>query len=242
MDDKIYTERKILAGVLLGGSLAGAYYLWRTFRAFGKPRHAVAAVIFALIILIVTLASMFVPVLDKVPNFVFHGLQIGIALGAIRGYLSSEINAHIENGGAVYGWGNTMLVAVISIIITLGPLLAFLCLSPDSFNNRTTHYYGALKHEIVFDPENLSEVEAGRIAAALTSTGYFDEEVRKTVDAAKMDDRFIITVYCTDEARTPEIIELYRMLRSEIQPSFPSNRIVIDMVVATPNDRISRLE
>lgn len=241
-NDKIYTERKILAGVLLGGSVAGAYYFWHTFRALGKPRHAIAAVIVAAAVLIVTFASIFVPVLDKVPNAVFHGLQSGIALGSIRAYLSTEIDAHIAGGKTVYGWGNTILVAIVSMIITLGPLLAFLYISPATFDNSTTRYYGRLKHEIVFDPSNLNELEVGRIAAALTSTGYFDEEKQKTVDAAKSGNRFIITVYCNNDARAPETIELYKMWRSELQESFPSNPIVIDMVVGTTDDRIARLE
>lgn len=242
MGDKIYTELKILAGVFLGGSLAGAYYFWHTFRALGKPRHAVAAVIVAAAILIVTFASIFVPVLDKVPNFVFHALQTGLALGAIRGYLSTEIDTHIAEGKEVYGWGNTILVAVVSIIITLGPLLAFLYINPAAFDDSTTRYYGTLKHEIVFDPSNLNELEVERIAAALTSTGYFDEEAQKTVDAAKSGNRFIITVYCNDNARAPETIELYKTWRSELQELFPSNPIVVDMVVGTPDDRIARLE
>lgn len=242
MDEKIYTERKILTGVLLGGSLAGAYYFWHTFRALGKPRHAVAAVIIAAAVLIVTLVSLFIPVLDRVPNGIFHGAQFGLAFGAIRGYLSREIDAHVEEGREVYGWGNTILVAVISMIVTVGLLLAFLYVTPATLDNKTTRYYGTLKHEILFDPSNLSELEVGRIASALTSTGFFDEEVQKTVDIAKSGDRFIITIYCTEDARAPEAVEFHKMWRLELQKSFPANQIVIDMVVGTPDDRIARLE
>jgi len=242
MDEKVYTERKILAGVLLGGPVAGAYYFWRTFRAFGKRRHAVAAVIVAAVVLVITLSSLFIPVLNSVPNVVFYGIQIGLALGAIRGYLSTEIAAHIEDGKGAYGWGNTILVAAISMVITLGLLFAIIYFSPAGFDHRSTRHYGSLKHEIVFDSANLSELEVGRIATALTSTGFFDEEVQKTVDAEKSGDRFIITVYCSDDARVPEAIEFYRGWRSELQKSFPANQIVIDMVVGTPDDRIARLE
>ncbi|MEK7855607.1 MAG: hypothetical protein AAB288_05925, partial [Acidobacteriota bacterium] len=77
MDEKIYTERRILTGVLLGGSVAGAYYFWHTFRALGKPRHAFAALIVAAAVLIVTFGSLLIPLLDQIPNAVFHALQVG---------------------------------------------------------------------------------------------------------------------------------------------------------------------
>lgn len=242
MDEKIYTERKILTGVLLGGSIAGAYYFWHTFRALGKPRHAFAALIVAATVLIITFASLFIPLLDQIPNAVFHGLQVGVALGAIRAYLPTDITADVESKKGVYGWGNTLFIGFISLILTLVPLVAFIYLSPATFDTTTTRYYGTLKHEIVFDQSNLTESEVGRIAAALTSTAYFDEEVKKSVYAAKSSSRYIITVYCTEEARSAEVIDLYKGLRYDLQKSFPANPIVVDMVVETPDDRIARLE
>jgi hypothetical protein len=242
IDDRIYTERKILTGVLVGGPLAGGYYFWRTFNAFEKRKQAVTAVAIALIVLVATVASLYIPVLDKVPNFAFWALQGGLTLGAIRGYLSTEMTEHVEAGNAVYGWGNTIAVAVISLTITFGLILALIFASPVSLDNMTNRSYGNLKHEIVFDPENISEPEVDRIAKALMSIGFFDEEVQKTVDAAKSDGHILITVYCTEEARSPEVIEMYRMLRADVQKSFPTDRIVLDMVVGTPDNRIARLE
>lgn len=242
MSERIYTERKILTGVLIGGSLAGSYYFWRTFNALGKPKHAIAVAVGFLAILLLIVASIFIPVLDRVPNGVFWGLQIGLALGVTRGYLSTEMADHIEADKDVYSWRNTILIGVISMIITLGSLIALFYVGPQTLDSGTTRYYGKLNHEIVFDSTNLSEVEVERIASALTSSGFFDEEVQKTVDAAKSDNRFIITVYCTEEARVPEAIEFHKGWRSDLQRYFQSNPIVIDMVVGTPADRIARLE
>lgn len=242
VSDKIYTERKMVIGVLLGGALAGGYYFWRTFNALGMPRRAMAAVVIALIVLALTLGSIFIPALDRVPNIAFYGLQAGLTIGAIRAYLSTDIDAHVNAGRPEYGWGNTILVAVISVTLTLGPLIGLAYLSPDTFEDTTTRYYGELKHEIVFDPANVSEAEVERVASALTSTGFFDDEVQKTVDVEKSDRRFIITVYCNEGARTPEWIDFYKEFRSDLQKSFPANPIVIDMVVGTPDNRIARLE
>jgi len=242
MSERIYTERKILTGVLIGGSLAGSYYFWRTFHALGKPGHAIVVAIAFLVILLLAVASIFIPVLDRVPNTAFWALQVGLALGVTRGFLSTEIADHIEADKNVYSWRNTILIGVISMIITLGALIALFYVGSQVLDGGTTRYYGKLRHEIVFDSANLSEVEVERIASALTSTGFFDEEVQKTVDVAKSDNRFIITVYCTEAARVPEAIEFHKSWRSDLQRYFEVNPIVIDMVVGTPADRIARLE
>jgi len=239
MDERIYTERKIFTGVLLGGSLAGGYYLWRNFNVLGKPKQARAAIIVAVIVLGLTCVTNFIPALDRIPGIVFYGVQIGLAYGATRGYLSPAMNAHIEAGKALYGWGNSILVAVIAMIITLAILIPLVFISPD---RTIAKHYGTLKHQIEFDPGNISEREVDRIAATLTSIGFFDEEVPKTTYAEKSGNRFIITISCSDEARSSEAIEAHKMLRAEIQKSFPSNPIVIDMVVGTLDNRIARLE
>lgn len=223
--------------------MAGGYYFWRTFNALGKPKHAIWAVVTAVAVLSIIIGSSFIPLLDRLPNFVFYGLQFGLVYGVTRGYLLNEITEHIAAGKAVFGWGNTIVVAIVSMIITLGPLLAFVYFSPGSFGGTTSKNYGRLKHEVVFDSDNLSEVESDRIAAALTSAGFFDDEMQKSVDAAKLNERFVITMYCTEGARSDgEFMNLVRTLRSDVQKSFPTNPIVIDLVIDRPDNRIARLE
>lgn len=242
MDERIYTERQALVGVALGGPLAGGYYFWRTLNAFGKPRMAVKAAVASVIILVLILGCSLIPVLDRLPNAIFYGLQFGLVLGVTRGYLLTEMSEHIAAGKAIYGWGNSLLVGIISLVITLAPLVALFYLGPAVFDHTTTRSFGTLKHEIVFDPGNLTELEVRRLGAALTTAGFFDEEEQKSVGAAKSGERFIITMYCNESARETDFIELCKTLRSDVQKSFPSNPIVIDLVIDTPDNRIARLE
>jgi hypothetical protein len=238
MDAKIYTERKMLVGVAIGGPLAGGYYFWRTLNAFRRPKGAIAGAAAAVVVLAMITGSNFVPWLDRLPNIVFYGLQFGLVMGVTRSYLLTEITEHLAEGKGVYGWGNTILVAVTSMVITLGLLLAFLF----SFDRTTTRSFGPLNHEIVFDSSELTEIEVDRLAAALTGAGFFDKELRKTVEAARSNDRIIITMYCSESARDPEFIELAKTLRSDVQQSFLTNPIVLDLVIDTPGNRIARLE
>ncbi len=146
MDERIYTERKMLVGVAIGGPLAGGYYFWRTLNVLGKPRFAVGAAVAAIVIFAIAIGSGFIPVLDRLPNFVFYAIQFGLVYAVTRGYILTEISEHIAEGKAVYGWGNTILVAVISMVVTLGPLIALIYYSgPGLFDRTTTRSYRQAK-------------------------------------------------------------------------------------------------
>jgi hypothetical protein len=243
MDERIYTERQIVHGVLLGGPLAGAYYLWHTFNAFGLRKQAIWSAAAEVAVLAFCLGSSYIPLLDLLPNFAFWGLQIGVTYGVIRGYLAEPIAAHLAAGKPVFGWGNTILIGIIFLIFTFGPLLGLVYLSPNTFDPNTTKYYGRLRHEIAYIPAEVSEVDVGRVANALTETGFFDELDQKFVDLRQYDNKqLVIIVYCTQEARATDTIDFYRRWRDELQRGFPDKHIVVDMVVGTPDDRIVRLE
>lgn len=100
-----------------------------------------------------------------------------------------------------------------------------------------------LRHEIQYDPENLSEPEIDRLAGSLTQAGYFDEVQPKTIDASKSGERYVLNLYCNETIRTdPQAKTPFEELRSDVQRSFPHNPIVFDLVIGTPENRVTRLE
>lgn len=243
MDERVYSERQTVFGVALGGSLGGAYLFWKTFNAVGKPKHArnVAIAMFAL--LIVTIAAMFIPFFDSIPNVVFWGSQIGLTYGIYRSQLSDQVKTHIEAGKPVFGWGNTVAVSVLTMVITVGLILALLFTMPNLFVSMTTKHYGTIKNEITYDARSISEAEVDKIAKALRSVGFFDETAAKAVYAEKSGQRYTIVIACTEEVRdNPEIIEAHRELRSLVQQHFVANQIVLELAIDTPDNVFARLE
>lgn len=239
---QIYTERKTVVGVFLGGPIAGAYYFRQTFKTLGMPTAAVLAPIVAALILIVTVVSSFVPPFDRVPNVVFWGVQVGLTYGLYRGYLADSVEEHLSQGNAEFGWGNTVTIAVASMVLTLGILFGILYFS-GAFSGPAVSYFGTLRHEIVYDEKNITVGEIDRLGSALTSAGFFDQALQKTIDATKDGDRIILNMYCAETARSdPEFIDLVTVLREDVQHFFPSNPIVIDLIIDTPDNRIARIE
>lgn len=244
MDKKIYSEKQIVTGVLLGGPLAGGYFLWCDFKALGKDTHATVVAIAAMIVTLVSFGLLFaIPELQRLPTFLIPAVHIGLTYGIIRGYLADALDSHVQDGVIRYGWGNTVLIAIGFLALTLTPIFAIAYSQPSLLDSTTTRNYGRLKHEIQFSVANISEVEVDQIANALSSAGFFDDELMKSVDVAKAGDRYIITVYCNDAIRTdPAALEPFIQLLKDVQKSFPSNSIAIDLVIGTADNLFKRLE
>ena len=241
VNQRIYAEKKAVVGVVIGGSLAGAYYFCRNFRALGMSTRAVISPIVGALFLIVTIGTMLVPPLDRIPDVIFWSLQIGLTYGLYRGYLAAPIEEHLTKGNAEFGWGNTITVAIVSLILTLGIIFAVLYFA-GALNGQSVKYFGALQHEIAYDDNNIAPDEVDRIGSALTRAGFFDQAVKKTADATKDGDSLILNMYCLKSSRNSEFIELVRTLREDVQQSFPRNPIIIDLVIETPDNRIARIE
>lgn len=237
----VYTERKTVVGVLIGGPIAGAYYFWRTFRAVGMAKAATIAPIGFAVLLMIAIGSIFIPAFDSIPNALFWGMQIGATYGLFRGYLADSVEEHLSDGKPEFGWGNTIAVAVTSLVITLGIMVGILYLA-GGFNGPSVRYFGPLRHEIAYDKESISADEVDQMGTALTKAGFFDDAQRKTVDLAKDSNRYILNIYCEESARDPEFIELVKGLRQDVQFLFPGNPIIIDLVIGTPSNRIARIE
>lgn len=244
MDKRIYTERKILMGVLIGGPLAGGYFLWRDFKALDRPTHAIIAAIGSLIVAFASFGLLFLlPDTRRLPTFLIPALHIGLAIGVIKGYLAEAIDSHVQAARPVFGWGNMILVAILFLVLTVIPIFGLGYVMPNLFDATATRYYGRLKHEVQFDKGNISELEVNRIAGALSSAGFFDDELQKTVDAAKTGNRYVITTYCNETIRTdPEAMQPFTQLRNDVQKSFPNNAVVFDLVIGTPDNLVKRLE
>ncbi len=243
MDAKIYTEMRMLVGTAIGGPFASAYYLVRTLRTLEKSNIAVAlAVIFPLLILAFSVVAALVPELDKLPDPFWYLLQFGVLLGFVRGYMLVDFQAHINALKPVYGWGNTLLVSFLSLIVTLAVFSPFYLQYFGFFDPMISFKYGKLNHEIYYDPANVTEPEVRRIAASLTETEFATDEFVTVVEATRSGQTYTITIFFPTNVKRSELSDSYKRLRDEIQRDFPVERIVLELLDANSRQPIARLE
>jgi hypothetical protein len=181
---------------------------------------------------------MFVPGIEKIPNYVIPVVYTGITIGLVQLLQSQKIREYV---GPVHTWPNTIAVAVGLIILTLIPTFG-LSYYLDSTTPVKEKTYGRLQHDINFDKTNISEDEVDSIATALRKWTYFDDEVRKSVDVRKIGDRYVLSLYCTDSIRSdPQAIKPFEELLREMQSSFPNNPITFELVIGTADNVVRKI-
>ncbi|MFT3745635.1 MAG: hypothetical protein QM785_15275 [Pyrinomonadaceae bacterium] len=233
----------MLVGAAIGGPLALAYYLAKTLRALGRSNLAIGlGIALPLGLLVLVFASAVIPGLDNIPDPFWYLSQFGILVGFTRGYIFTSFKAYLAEGKPIYSWGNTLLVAVVSMAISLALIAAFYIIVSNIYIEMPKVTYGKLEHEIYYDPATIKKPELDRLAKALTETNFFDEEVKKSIQVSRSNNTYIIAIFFSPDANRPDVIAPYRELRTELQKDFPVNKIVIDMVVDTAENRFARLE
>ena len=121
---KVFTDRKLWLGSMLGGPLVAGYIIYKNFQVFKESGKAKITIIISILFTIVLFA--FIPVITEninVPNQLIPLLYTGIAWGLLKSLQGNNIEKHINNGGQLIGWGNTFIVSILGLIITLVPVL-----------------------------------------------------------------------------------------------------------------------
>lgn len=116
---KIYSSKSILWGTFLAGFAAGAYMLYQNFKSFGQTEKARMIVIGAIASFAFLTFSLFSPVLDNIPGFVYSVFFTLMANFVILRYQKQLINVLIEKGGEFQSSGNVIIVCIVAIIVII---------------------------------------------------------------------------------------------------------------------------
>lgn len=240
----IYKDRAMWVGTFLGGPLVTGYLVAKNYKVFGENDKARKTWIVAVIATILIFGiAIYAPYVERMPNTLFVLIYTGIAYLLVRIYQGDKIDAHIRVGGKTHSWYRVIGVSILGLLITIIPLVVFAYLAGDFSDTTTTKTYGTLKHEILFEKNNIAETEVDKIAEGFTKTNFFDKEQQKFVDAKKIGNDYEIAIYCNNSIKTdPEAVEWFVELRNDMQKLFPGNKIIFNLVVNTPDNIVRRLE
>jgi hypothetical protein len=240
---KVYSARKICTGSYLGGPLAAGYMLTENFKALGERGKIFNTWVVTVTLTVLILLMPLLLNVERVPGLLVPLIYTLAAYIFFRIYQEDKTKTHVRAGGEFFGWGKTTLVALVSLLISLAFILPFAYFAGDFSETATVKTYGRLKHDISFEKANISETEVNGIAEALTKTSFFDNEKTKSVDVKKVGTSYELNLYCNDSIKTNrEAIDYFRTLQTDVQKSFPDNKIIFNLVVETPENVVKRLE
>lgn len=172
---KIYKDRAISVGTFLGGPLVAGYFIAENFKVFGEYEKAKKTWIYTIIATVIIFGGIFlIPDDVKVPNQIIPLVYTGIAIFLLKHFQGKNIENHINSGGGFFGWWRIIGVGFIGLAVILVTIFSVVILTDTSAANETSKSYGALKHMITFDKNNISANEVDQLAHHLTEITFFD--------------------------------------------------------------------
>ena len=106
---KVYKDKEIWVGSLLGGTLAAGYMVAENFKALGEPEKVrktwfvtIAATVFLFYLI------FFAPYLDRIPNNIFTLVWTAIIVVTAQIFQGEKIREYIRLGGQVQSWWKTL--------------------------------------------------------------------------------------------------------------------------------------
>lgn len=240
---KVYTEKAVRIGTLLGGPLVAGYLMAENFKVFQEPRKAATTWVFAVAATVIIFGSLFfIPESVKIPNILIPLICAGVASYFVQRCQRSSLNAHIEVGGPTYHWSRVLGISLVGTAITVLPIIGIVY-STDPIATADSKVYGRLRHEILFNKDNISEHEVDRMAESLTNATFFDEVQQKSIFLQKENRRYVLVIPVIERAwEDPEAIGFFDGLQEDLQREFPGNKIVIDLFEEDISDVKKRLE
>jgi hypothetical protein len=232
MKNGVFTKTNIWIGAILGGPLAGGYYLYKNFKIFNELEKAKwslkCGIIFT--ILIVSLINVTPP---NIPRILIPVISTGIFYIVVKIFQEKNINEYIKQGRELAGWFKTILLSLSFFLITLClysvPIVMKYFKAQNSLNSisnipkldlsTVSKEYGIQK--IHYNADSVDENDIDKTATILYSVGIFNDQISIFVYVNNEND--IYTIYFNDKLLYKGIMDVYK----KFIENFPNKRIKI---------------
>lgn len=240
--ERIYQARAIWLGAFLGGPLVAGYLIAENFKVLKEPEKVKKTWVSTLIITVAIISGLFlIPDPNKIsPLSVSFSFTI-IAVLIVHHYQAKQITSHLIAGGLTFSWRRTFALSLLGSGMTL---LSFagIALLFEAVTGKDTKNYGLLENEISYNNKNISEAEVDRLAAAFSSTYFFDDDAKKWAFVKKVNNGYEVSLIC--DCLTGDSNNLLPMIqfRNDLQALFPDHKIVLNLAVDDYENVVKRLE
>ncbi|MCU0437383.1 MAG: hypothetical protein MUC49_05665 [Raineya sp.] len=124
--EKIYSDRALWIGSFVGGPLVAGYFLAENFKVFNDSQKANKTWIITIIGTIIIFGGLFlIPNDINIPTPIIPLIYTSIAYSTGLYFQKKLMTKHIENGGVFYSWWRVIGIALLGLIFTVLPVLAY---------------------------------------------------------------------------------------------------------------------
>lgn len=237
--EKIYKNGMIWSGTFLGGPLVTGYMMAENFKAFNEPEKAKKTWIYTILVTIVIFGIIFL--FPDAPSRIFPIAYSAIAALLVQFFQEKNIENHISLGGKLFSWWRTIAVSVIGIVVLMIPVIIGIVVFEENVQLQSKTY-GPTHNEVVYD-QNITEREADNMAQALKNATFFDDASTRYALVKKTENSYDIYIAVNDGATSQyPIIQAFTNLRSDLQKSFPNNKIVISLFVDNIDNVVKKIK
>jgi hypothetical protein len=124
---KIYKDRAIWSGTMLGGPLVAGYLIAENFKTLNESEKVKTTWIISILSTVIIFGGVFlIPESVKIPHQAIPLFYTAIAYLFVSYFQDQKIKQYINSGGQFYSWYRTIAVSIIGLIITVVPIASFL--------------------------------------------------------------------------------------------------------------------
>lgn len=234
-DQRVFTEKRFVIGLFIGGPLMGGFMMSTNFKAIGEQSKVASAwaasflTLAALIgVLLVIPASMFWP--DKLLPVLYSFL----GWLAYRKWQKPRVDLHQNAEGKTVLWWQVLLLALlwqcISLILLVVVVFADQGGIETDFASNTYQVNTASGYDIAFDTANVPEAEVMEMVGGLLATGFL-AHADTNLFVEKTPYRWMICVPVDPGAHKSGSVALaYQKLRDKLDAYFPQYRFEVRLV------------
>lgn len=220
---QVFSLWAILLGAFVGGPLAVGYFLANNFEVLGEGEKARPSLKVAVLSTIVFLT---ITIVLNIPIGLLGFGCVGVSFAIFQYYQSTKLTAFVQAGGQAFGWGRIIGVSLISLCITLLPLMIWTLLVPNNQDIQIQTYGTTVKHQIAFRADNLTIAEVNKVATVLEKVSFFDEAVPKNLYLTKQQNQYILSIFVQQEiVASKEVGQLFEYLKISLSEALPNHQI-----------------
>ena len=116
---KIYRDRAIWVGTILGGPLVTGYLISENFKVFNEIGKSKKTWFYAIIGTVLIISGVFlIPEEVEIPNQIIPLIYATVAYFLVKHFQGQNISAYIALGGKTFGWSRIIGISLIGFAIT----------------------------------------------------------------------------------------------------------------------------